>query len=369
MELLRKMNSEQLEAVVLAFAEAEVDHIEPLGEGYIHQTYKVEYTDPEQKPQVLQKINTSIFSEPEKLMSNLNLVTDHIQQRLQGEGDKKHRMCLSYLPTRNDEVLHRDEKGGCWRIMDYIEDSVCHQELLQARHAIQAGAAFASFHESLRDLDAKKIHEVIAGFHDTVGRMNDLKKALAKDPFHRSGKAQRELEVIYKAEKDFSVIVDGLKGGALKTQVIHNDPKINNILFDRHDDSILCVIDLDTVMPGSILYDFGDLIRSGASSAPEDEVDLEKVIFDFAKFKHMSQGYLSKSKSFLSAEERRQLVLACRLITIEQAVRFLTDYINGDVYYKTEREGQNLDRTRTQIKLFEDMQAAEKAMEDWVNSL
>lgn len=320
---------------------------ENLGNGHINSTFLVT-TDKDQYS--LQIINTNIFKDVDGLMSNLQKVTHHIRKKAKTEGDDPQRATLRFLPAPDGKrYLLIGEKA--YRMYKYIDHAITIEKMENPEHFYSAGVAFGNFAQILSDFDASELVETIKNFHNTVSRFGDFEKAISDNLSNRLDEVEKEVEFI-KARREFmSMFVDRLENGTLPLRVTHNDTKINNVLFDEETGAPAAVIDLDTVMPGSYLYDFGDAIRSGATHAAEDEKNLDLVDFDLELYEAFAKGYLSKCGSSLTPVEIEMLPYASIMLTLECGMRFLTDHLNGDTYFKIHRYGHNLDRTRTQLKL------------------
>ncbi len=336
---------------------------EELVAGNINQTYLLHFIDDGDKYYVLQKLNTYVFREPEKVMENIFRVTKHIKNKLLAAGCPDiDRRVLQYLSTEDGKpyALYKD---GFWRGYLYVDDSRTYDYIGDPEYFRQAGYAFGEFQGLLADFPAETLHETIPHFHDTPQRFEQLHEAIQRDAVGRAGGVRTEIDFLLARENEVGEIVKSLEEGRIPQRVTHNDTKINNVLFDNISDTAICVIDLDTVMPGSALYDFGDAIRSGANTAGEDEEDISLIRFDLERFEAFTHGFLEKTGSRLTAEEIRLLPASARILTLELCARFLADYLNGDVYFKVKKQGHNLIRTRNQIELVRQMEQKMADME------
>lgn len=323
--------------------QGEVKEIAPYGEGHINVTYLVTTTE---KRYILQKMNTRVFPDPVNLMKNICGVTEHLRAR--------NIETLTVVPTKSGEPFIYGE--DCYRVYDFIENTVTYQTVTDKNVFRNSGKAFGEFQNYLAEFDASKLTETIARFHDTPNRFANFMTALEKDELGRAKDCQPEIQFLLDHKDTYSTCMDGLKDGSLPLRVTHNDTKLNNILMDDKTGEARAVIDLDTIMPGSMLYDFGDSIRFGASTAAEDEKDLDKVHFDIELFKAYAEGYCGAVKASITEREAELLPYGAYLMTVECGMRFLTDYLMGDTYFATKYEGHNLVRCRTQLKLAKEME-------------
>lgn len=332
---------------------------EELFVGNINQTYKLRFLGEEGEPKeyILQRLNTYVFKNPREVMENIRRVTSHIRRQLGADCSRR----VLHFRTAADGAPYVENETGFWRAYRYIDRAQTY-DTVSATHFEQAGYAFGEFQEHLADFPVETLHETISHFHDTVDRMRQLKEAIREDKAGRVASVQPEIRFILERESAAGTIVEALDSGRIPLRVTHNDTKINNVLFDTDTDTPICVIDLDTVMPGSALYDYGDAIRSGANTAGEDEADLSLVHFDLELFERFTAGYLRAAGTRLTAEEIRLFPQAAQILTLELCARFLTDYLNGDVYFKVKKPGHNLIRTRNQIELVRQMESRRDEM-------
>ncbi len=338
----------------------DVIDVRPYGNGHINETYVVTAT---KKRYILQRINHQIFKDVPALMENIGAVSAYLAM---AEPDPRRVL----TPVRTlDGALFAQAEGGYFRVYDFIEDSVCLESVRDAADFEMSARAFGGFQRRLSGFPADTLHETIARFHDTPNRVRLLKEAIQTDPLGRAKTVRRETDFALEREADAALMTDMLAQGALPLRVTHNDTKLNNVLLDARTREPMCVIDLDTVMPGLAGNDFGDSIRFGATTGAEDERDLSKVNFSLPLFAAYARGYLAACGEGLTENEIMTLPDGARLMTYECGVRFLTDHILGDTYFKIHRENQNLDRCRTQFKLVSDMEAARSAMQKTIESL
>jgi hypothetical protein len=335
----------------------------PYGTGHINDTYASRFEkDGGVVRYIHQRINHQVFRQPEKVMHNIERVTRYAREQILAAGGDPERETLNLIPTLDGQSYHRTETGDYWRTYVFIEGARTYDQVEELSHVYAAAKAFGGFQKLLSTLRGDRLHETIPDFHHTRKRFEAFLRALQADVRNRAGTVRNEIEFVLARENDTSVIVDLLSGGQVPERVTHNDTKLNNVMIDDRTGRGVCVIDLDTVMPGSALYDFGDSVRLGASTAAEDEQDLTKVDFDLAMFDRLAQGYLDSAREFLTKTEIDYLAFSAKLLTLECGIRFLADYLSGDVYYKIRRDSHNLDRCRTQFKLVAEMERKMEAM-------
>jgi len=322
--------------------------------GHINDTYFIECGEGNPK-YILQRVNTSIFKNPIQLMSNIKGVTNHVARKIAAEGGDPDREVRKIIYTKNGEDYYVDPDGCYWRAYLEIEDVISYNTPDSPELFYKSAVAFGKFFNQLADYPAETLYETIPNFHNSVSRMNDFKAAVAEDKMGRAAEMKEEIEFALSKEPQCSYILDRLADGRCKLCVTHNDTKLNNVLMDAKTGEGVCIIDLDTVMPGSVLYDFGDAIRFGASSAKEDETDLDKVYMDLEMFETYVKGFVGELHDSMTEEEILSLPMGAYLMTLETGIRFLGDYLNGDVYFHTSYPGHNKDRARNQLKLIADM--------------
>ena len=339
------------------FREFEVDDtpetFEPCNIGHINTTLMVRCDG--QIKYVLQKINTSIFKKPAELIENILNVTDFIKKKVLAAGGDPTREVLRLIPTRDRTFYTTDADGCVWRMYYFIIGAKTFQTAETPELFYNSALAFGKFQRMLSDFPADKLHETIPNFHNTVSRFADFKKALADDIAGRADSVREEIQFVLDHEGICSYITDRIASGEYPLRVTHNDTKLNNVLLDNKTGEGVCVIDLDTVMPGSLLYDYGDALRFGGSSGAEDERDLDKIYFKVENFTAFTKGFLEELTSITDAE-LELLPFSIKLMTLECGSRFLADYLNGDTYFKTAYPEHNLVRARTQFKLVRDIE-------------
>lgn len=350
---------ERLRQIASAFQIKEsIDSIKPLGEGLINDTFKI---DTKGKNYVLQHINTNIFPDVELLQHNIEAVTGHIRKKLQEKGESGiDRKVLEFIKCSDgsEKTYHRDEDGQCWRVSVFIEDSITHSSVTP-EYSRCAGRAFGEFEAMLVDLK-EPIGEVIPNFHCMPLRLEQLRQAVKADPVGRLRECREMVELAEQYADEMCKAERLHAQGLLPKRICHCDTKVSNVLFDR-DGDVLCVIDLDTVMPSFVFSDFGDFMRTAANPVPEDSPEYDKIDFNMDIYRAFTEGYLSTAKEFLLPVEIENLPYAARLFAFMQSVRFLCDYINGDVYYKVSYPEHNYVRARNQMELF--LSATEKEEE------
>ena len=324
------------------------------GEGHINDTFLV---DVGTERFILQRVSSAAFKEPDKLMENIVNVTDYLSREIQRQGGSPRRETLTVIRTRQGENSFTDSEGGVWRVFPFVEGTVCYQAAETPQLFAASGRAFGRFQRLLRDYPAHTLHETIPRFHDTEDRLRKFKAAVAADPLGRAADCRADIDFVLAREADCSAALSAQREGVLPLRVTHNDTKLNNVLMDAETGNALCVIDLDTVMPGLSINDFGDSIRFGANHNAEDEPDLSKVNFDLELFSVYAAAFLEEAGEALTEAEVRYLPWGAKLMTLECGMRFLTDHLEGDGYFHISRPGQNLDRARTQFKLVADMEA------------
>ncbi|MCX6927123.1 MAG: aminoglycoside phosphotransferase family protein [Verrucomicrobia bacterium] len=317
-----------------------------------------------------QKINKNVFKNPPAVMKNVMRVTTHIRRRLETQNAPDiTRRSLVVIPTRDGHAFYRSRDGEYWRTFVFIEGVQTFEAVQSPSQALQAGRAFGEFQSFLVDLPGERLNETIPDFHNTRKRFAALQLAIQNDHINRAQTAKAEIKFALEHEPLVDVILNDLAKGKIPERITHNDTKFNNVMLDTVTGNAKCVVDLDTVMPGCALYDFGDMVRSTTSPTLEDERDLSKVKMQIPMFKKLAEGYLATAGQFLNRAERSLIDFSGKLITFEIGIRFLTDYLSGDTYFRIHRPDHNLDRCRTQFKLVESIERQEPAMQKHADNL
>ena len=337
---------------------SEVQSVYLFGSGHINETYLVSTSSTQY---ILQSLNTKVFPNYVGVMDNIEKVTSFQKAKYVQEGKDISKM-LYLIKTKDDKnFLYRDEK--CYRMFNFIKDSMVFQQTNDLAILEEAGFGLGDFISNLNGFDATKIVEVIPNFHNTKVRFKDFERAIREDRAYRAKSVKDDIDFVL-ARKDYSsIIVDRLNGGQIPLRVTHNDTKLNNFMFDEKTHKFTCLVDLDTIMPGSLLYDFGDAIRIAASTAGEEERDLSKVKFNIDNYEAFLKGFLRGIKDAITPQEAKLLHISAKIMTFEIGMRFLMDYLDGDVYFKVHEEDMNLVRARTQLKMVQEIEQNEKEME------
>ena len=352
------MNEHELAILRQFCLDAEPASCTPYGCGHINRTYLVATAGG--RCYILQKINHHTFRDVAGLMENIELVTEHLRRK-----SPDPRSVLTLIRTK-DGKSYLEADDGYWRVFRFVEDSICLQQPESDADFYESAVGFGTFQQLLSDFPAEKLHETIPNFHNTPDRYCAFHETLTRDPMHRAAQVQPEIEFALARQAEMAALQNALDAGELPLRVTHNDTKLNNVLFDAKTRRALCIIDLDTVMPGSALYDYGDSIRFGAATAAEDERELHKMEMSLERFRVFTRGYVRACPG-LTQKELELLPLGAKVMTMECGVRFLTDHIDGDNYFSIHREGQNLDRAHTQFKLVADMERKWDKMKEIVN--
>ena len=345
-----------------------IKQVTPFGNGHINDTYLVRTEPASAADYILQRKNHQIFKNITGMMNNIVIATDHIRNQLIVEGEKEvNRKVMTYIPARDGQMFVNDDKGNFWTLFLYIADCRVFENISQPEQAFSAARAFGRFQTQLSNLPGEQLIETIPNFHNGISRLFDFQLSILKDIAGRVNDQQQLIDKIIGRAPEMTMLQQWLDDKSLPLRITHNDTKINNILFDQQNEP-LCIIDLDTVMPGSALYDFGDAIRTLGNRAAEDEPDLSKISFNHEIFEAFAHGYLSGASPFLTDLESNNLAFSCRYMAWEQAMRFLTDYLNGDIYYKTDYQGHNLVRTKAQIRYLEVLEENTGLMERMIKA-
>jgi len=351
------MQEQSLKSIVEQFdIQGTVTSVKPLGAGHINDSYKVATALAETPDYVLQRINHYIFKNVDALQDNILRVTDHIRSKLATAGikDVENRV-LRLAPAKGGKLYHKDEDGNFWRVLYFIPDSHSYDEGITPELALYAGRAFGDFQAMLADLPGKPLVETIPNFHNMESRLATFRQAVKDNKAGRLAKTQDMVDEIEKRADEMCKAERMHREGLLPKRINHCDTKVNNVLFDRNN-QVLCVVDLDTVMPGYVLSDFGDFMRTGANTGKEDDADLDRISIDMKIFEAYTKGYLEKAKSFLLPVELENLAFGAKLLTYMQTVRFFADYLDGDLYYKIHSPEHNWQRTLAQFKLLQSME-------------
>lgn len=335
----------------------------PFGNGNVNDTFQLTYDQGGIRLHyALQRINSNVFKDPVAVMENVSRVTDHILGKIRAAHAETRKRTLRLLHAHDGKPYAFDEMGNCWRAYVFVEHARAYEVLENPEQAFRVAQGFGEFQKQLVDLKGR-LHETIPDFHNTPKRVDALEAAIKADPCNRAKSVGPEIDFVLSRKDECGKLIALNKEGAIPERITHNDTKANNILIDDLSGEAICVIDLDTVMPGLALYDFGDMVRSGANPAEEDELDLNRVGMRFDMYEGLYDGFISAAGGFLTEAEKEMLPFSAKLITLEIGMRFLTDYLMGDVYFKTRRKQQNLDRSRTQFKLVESIEAQMNKMQ------
>lgn len=340
------------------------------GSGHINDTYCTTFDQAGWRVRyVIQRINTTVFKTPALLMENIERVTRHAHNRLiEEQNPEATRRTLTCIPAKDGKPFAVDAEGGFWRVYPFIERARGYDEIESNEQAYQAALAFGNFQKLAADLGGERLHETIPNFHNTPMRLGALRAAIENDTHNRAHGVKNEINGVLSRATDCSRITDLIASGAIPERITHNDTKLNNVLLDENTSEGVCVIDLDTTMPGSALYDFGDMVRTATPTAREDDVNLGKLDIRLDRFDALVRGYLSAAKCFLNTSEDSNLAFSGKLLTLESGTRFLTDYLLGDVYFKIKHPTHNLDRCRNQLAFVGAIEAKFPKMEQIVET-
>ncbi len=339
------------------------------GSGHINDTYCIWVDQAGLRVRyILQRLAQNVFKQPIPLMENVKRVTDHALGRLLADGcPEARRRTLTLIPAKDGKPYAQDQEGNVWRVYPFIERARTYDTIETTKQCIEAAKAFGNFQKLTADLPGEPLFETIPDFHNTTKRLAALKEAIAADALGRVKDVQKEIDWYLSREDDCHIVTNYLASGELPLRCTHNDTKLNNVMLDDVTGEGICVIDLDTTMPGSAIYDFGDMVRTATSPAAEDEKDTSLVTCRMYMFEALVQGYLDSASSFITPLEKSLLPFSGKLLTMECGIRFLTDYLSGDVYFKIKRPEHNLDRCRTQMALVESIEAQLPAMQQLVD--
>jgi Ser/Thr protein kinase RdoA (MazF antagonist) len=357
--------SETLTATACAFESVEaVTGVQPYGTGHINHTYLVTCANGiAPRRFILQRINETIFRDVPALMENVVRVTQHLRTKYECPKIGNSLQTLFVVPTHEGASYHRDGEGHYWRMYAFIEGAHTRDVLETPEQAREAARAYAQFQLDLADLPDPPLHETLPQFHNGLKRFEAFESMVAQNPLQRAQTAREEIAYLYDQAPVLQQLPQALAAGELPQRTTHNDTKINNVMLDDRTGRGICVIDLDTVMPGLALYDYGDMVRTCVCPAAEDEQDLSRVVVDLEMFRALTEGYLERAADFLTQAERERLVLGARTIILIIGMRFLTDYLAGDAYFRIHRDQHNLDRCRTQFRLAQQVAAREEELE------
>jgi len=364
------MNREQIEReVVAAFALPQgTPEMIPFGNGHINDTFRLVYeTENGSRKFILQRMNKGIFTKPVELMENVMNVTEWLKKKIIANGGDPERETLNTILAKAGKPYYVDSEGEYWRVYLFISGATSYDQVEKPEDFYESAYAFGNFQRLLADYPAKELHETIVNFHNTASRFETFKKVLAADVCGRAAGVQEEIQFVLDHEAFAHVLCDLEASGEMPTRVTHNDTKLNNIMIDDATGKAICVLDLDTVMPGLAVNDFGDAIRFGANTGAEDEQDLTKIQLDLTLYEAFTKGFVEGLGGALTDIELDHLPTGAMMMTFECGMRFLTDYLDGDNYFKIHREGHNLDRCRTQFKLLKEMEAKLPEMQAIVN--
>ena len=365
------MTNHDISAIAMYFdLPGSLTQVEPFGNGHINDTFCVT-CQTEQGPvrAVLQRINQNVFKTPVQVMENFQRVTEHIRTKLEADNSPMAGRQLATIKTGTHQTYHMDAQTDVWRMVNCIEHAVTLEIIETPSLAFETARMFGWFQRMLTDLPGPALHETIPDFHNTPKRFEAFQAVLEQDPCNRVQGAQPEIDFVLKHAAVCDVLLDHVAQGAMPVRVTHNDTKINNVMLDQDTHQGVCVIDLDTVMPGLSLYDFGDMVRTATSPTEEDEQDLSLVTMRMPIFDQLVRGFAQETHTFLTPVEKKHLAFSGKLITLEQMIRFLGDHLAGDTYYKIHRENHNLDRCRTQMALVQSIMAQEESMNTLADSV
>lgn len=348
--------------------DTEIASVKPFGSGHINDTYRIINKDPNGHDYLLQRVNHNVFKDVSLLMNNIVSVTDHLKEKLSHlSNGSLEKAVLTVIGTKTGQPYFEDVNGNCWRMFYFLKGTKSYDMVTNEKQAFEGGKAFGLFQALLADLDTSLIKDTIPNFHNIEYRLDNLQKSIEADKSNRARDVSTEIDFILQRSNTMSEILRLGKSGKLPSRIVHNDTKFNNVLLDE-DDHMQCVIDLDTVMPGYVAYDFGDSIRTIINTATEDEADISLIDLNIPLFEAYTKGYLQESVGFLTKEEVDSLIKGALLLPFIQAVRFLTDYLDGDVYFKTNLPQHNLQRTRAQLALVKKLEENQDRLNQIITS-
>lgn len=358
--------NEELKTIINSFdIPGEAVSFSAITDGHINRTYKVKTQNENgNEAFLLQRINTFVFKNPDELMQNIISVTQFLKEKIRKNNGDESRETLTVIKTKDGKSYCKAANGDCWRCYAFVKDTYALNSIDDPEIFYETGRAFGVFQNLLSDYPIDTLFETIPDFHNTEKRYENLEKAIKENKKNRVKEVEKEIAFIRKRKDDTHLFTDLIRKKELPVRVTHNDTKLNNILFDKSTHKGICVIDLDTVMPGLSLYDFGDCIRYGASTAKEDEKDLSLVSIDLKLFGAYAKGYLETAGEALTEKEKQLLAVSSKIMALELGIRFLEDYLNGDEYFNINYPDHNLARTRTQLKLVEDIENKLPQMEE-----
>lgn len=359
---------EQVQEVLEAYGFSEnLISCDRYGSGHINDTFRVTCkVEGDEQTYILQRMNHDVFKNPAALMNNVDKVTCFLREKIIRQGGDPERETLNIVFDKDGSSYYKDSQGNYWRAYLYINGATCYDLVEKPEDFYQSGKAFGHFQQMLSDYPVSELVETIPGFHDTPRRLEAFRQAVKADTCGRAERVREEIQFVLDREQDVHVAKDMLEKGELPLRVTHNDTKLNNIMIDDNTGEALCIVDLDTIMPGLSIFDFGDSIRFGANTAEEDEKDLTKVSLSLPLFDIYTKGFLEGCEGSLTEAEKRMLPMGAKLMTLECGMRFLADYLQGDIYFKIDREEHNLDRARTQFELVADMERKWEQMKEIV---
>lgn len=359
LEKLAEGKCSRIEEAVRAFlVDGEPVSCQRFGSGHINDTFLLVCQDNERENKyILQRMNNEVFKDIKGLMKNVSGVTEYLRGRIQEENGDPDRETLTLIQTKNGTYYFTDSTGNNWRMYRFITDATTYDVVKKPEDFYQSAKAFGHFQRLLAGYPVQELTETIPDFHNTPVRLKTFQKAVEEDVCHRAAECQKEIQFVLERAGEVGAVMNLLQSGEMPYRVTHNDTKLNNIMIDDITGEALCVIDLDTIMPGASVFDYGDSIRFGANTAEEDERDLSKVSLSLPLFEIYTRGFLEGCEGSLTETEIAMLPMGAKLMTLECGIRFLTDYLQGDTYFKIHREKQNLDRCRTQFALVADMEA------------